>query len=280
MKVAFSTWCTDDYFEKAGLNKLLSSTTHFHPDVDHYVYDDEATKKVKEKWPWMWGRWMMASTCLDLSKTYDVVLHLDGDCIITAPLDEIIEGDYDVAGTRNNNDYGKAGMHPGITFGDIPMFGFLNAGLVASTKTEFWEDWNNINHEWDTAKSYGPTGGGENDSLNIIFHSGKYKGKILDPIGSDISYGVNNAWGGNTNWDSWSEMYVNNDRIYLDSPRGYPVMIKVLHVAGGTGIAPTMKQNHREHYNMKPEVLDYIDHITSHSPDHNSNKRPSKGYGL
>ena len=46
MTAAFSTWCTNDYFEKAGLNKLLSSTTHFHPDIDHFVYDDEATEAV------------------------------------------------------------------------------------------------------------------------------------------------------------------------------------------------------------------------------------------
>ena len=74
-------------------------------------------------------------------------------------------------------------------------------------------------------------------------------------------------------------MYVKNDRIYIDSPLGYPVMIKVLHVAGGTGIAPTFKQNHAEHYNMKQEVIDYIDHITNHGP-HKSNKKPTKGLGL
>ena len=42
---------------------------------------------------------------------------------------------------------------------------------------------------------------------------------------------------------------------------GYPVMIKVLHVAGGGNIAPTYKQNHAEHYNMKQEVLDYIEFL-------------------
>ena len=55
-------------------------------------------------------------------------------------------------------------------------------------------------------------------------------------------------------------------------------MIKVLHVAGGGNIAPTYKQNHAEHYNMKQEVLDYIDHITSHKiTDY---KKPKKGLGL
>ena len=96
-----------------------------------------------------------------------------------ALINEMMEGDYDVAGTRNNNDHGKAGMHPGITFWDIPMYGFLNAGLVASTKKEFWEEWNDINHKWDTEKSYGPTGGGENDSLNIL--------KTLFPAGTEVS---------------------------------------------------------------------------------------------
>lgn len=277
MKTAFSTWCTNDYFEKSGLNKLISSTSYFHPDIDHFVYDDIATAAIKKKMPWMWGRWMMASTCIDLASVYDLVVHLDGDCIITAPLDEILEGNYDVAGTRNNNDHGKAGMHPSITFGDIPVYGFLNAGLVASTRKEFWKDWNNLNHEWDSSESYGPTGGGENDSLNIIFHSGKYKSKILDPYGSNISYGVNNVWGTKTNWDSWSEIYVKNNRLYLDSPLGYPVMIKVLHVAGGGNIAPTYKQNHAQHYKMKSEALDFITEITSTT---GTPRQPVKGHGL
>ena len=33
-KVAISTWCTDDYVDLIGLDKLHNSIKHFHPEID------------------------------------------------------------------------------------------------------------------------------------------------------------------------------------------------------------------------------------------------------
>ena len=212
-KVAISTWCTDDYVDLIGLDKLHNSIKHFHPEIDHVVVDSKMTKEIENEIPWMKNIWMMAPTCLPLANDYDMVIHLDGDAVVTGPLDEMINSTAEVIGVRNNNSLNQAGAPYGITirhmepFGDgsdIPLQGFINAGMIAAQGKDFWEDWHDVNSQVADVTNkgfYNPGWGDENDTLNQIFHSDKYDSEVIDPTGSGVSYGLSNVWGtGNNHW--------------------------------------------------------------------------------
>ena len=282
-KIAVSTWVTDDYVDYIGLDELRNSFKYFHPDVDFFVFDTKATKETMEKDPWLNNVWMMPPSCLPFVEDYDMVVHIDGDCVVTGPMTELFESEEDVIGVRNNNSLDKASAHDfGITithlppFGNgqqIPIQGFINAGLIASNNKQFWYDWHELNREAkrikDEVNPYAHGIGDEQDTLNQIFHSGKYSTKIIDAMGTNVSYGISNHWGKNDNhWESWSEIYVKDDALYLDDPKtGVPMCLKVMHQAGGAAAA---KLN-REHGGLREwmktviaeEPLQYINKVTS-----------------
>ena len=285
-KVAISTWCTDDYVDLIGLDKLHNSIKYFHPEIDHVIVDSKMTREIEKEIPWMKNIWMMAPSCLPLADDYDMVIHLDGDAVVTGPLDEMINSTAEIIGVRNNNSLNQAGAHDGITirhmapFGngsDIPLQGFINAGMIAAQGKDFWEDWHDVNSQVADVTNkgyYNPGWGDENDTLNQIFHSDKYNSEVIDPIGSGVSYGLSNVWGtGDNHWESWSQIYVKDDRLYLNDMikegwnmvQGDPMCIKVLHQAGGS-IAAELNRSAGGFRNwmktvVSDEVKDYLEVI-------------------
>ena len=73
-KIVISTWCTDDYREYIGINELTKSIKYFHPEIDHHI--------ANQIWTAESGNWNAAKNCLDLSKDYDMVIHIDGDAVV------------------------------------------------------------------------------------------------------------------------------------------------------------------------------------------------------
>lgn len=282
-KILISTWCTDDYAELLGVEKLANSIKYFHPDVDHVIFNSEMTQNVYETYSWMKPIWMMAPTCLPFVEAYDMVIHLDADAVVTGPMNELFDSTADVLGVRNNNSFNKAGSHNGITinhiepFGNntqIPIQGFINAGLIAANRKEFWYEWHNLNQEAARIKTeVNPCAhgiGDENDTLNQLFHWDKYNSEIVDAIGTSVSYGISNCWGNdpNNHWESWSQIYVKDDRLYLDDPvTGESMCIKVLHQAGGS-IAAELNKSSGGFRNwlssvVSNEVNDYLNEVTN-----------------
>jgi len=282
-KILISTWCTDDYADFLSVQKLVNSVKYFHPNVDHVIFNTEMTEKAYAEYSWLSPVWMMPPTCIPFVDDYDMVVHLDADCVVTGPLDELFESEADVIGVRNNNSFHKAGSHNGITiahlqpFGDgtpLPVQKFINAGLVGVNRKEFWYDWLNLNKEAARIKrEVNPCAhglGDENDTLNQLFHWEKYNSQIIDPIGSNISYGLCNTWGNdpNNHWESWSQIYVKDDRLYIDDPTsGDPMWIKVMHRAGG-GLGSELNRRYGGLYNwletvVPNETFEYIKKITS-----------------
>ena len=239
------------------------------------------TNKAKEKEPWLNPVWMKPPCAFPFVDDYDMVVQIDGDCVITGPLTELFESDEDIIGVRNNNSLDKASSGNGITiqhlepFGDgsmIPIQGFINAGLVAANNKEFWEDWHDVNKQSAKIKAevnpYALGIGDEQDTLNQIFHSGEYTTKIVDARGTGVSYGLSNTWGTVTHWDSWKDLYVEDDCLCLDDPAdGAKMKVKVLHQAGGTAAAQLNKSSGglREWMKtvMSTEAVNYINKITS-----------------
>ena len=280
-KIAVTTWVTDDYVDYIGLNELKRSFKHFHPDVDFFVFDTKMTNEAKEKDPWLNNVWMMPPSCLPFVEDYDMVVHIDGDCVVTGPMTELFESEEDIIGVRNNNSLGKASCHTGITIMHIPPYGdgqyipvqnFINAGLIASNNKQFWHEWHDLNRQAkrfkDEVNPYAHGIGDEQDTLNQIFHSDRYTSKIIDAMGTGLSYGLCNTWGENSHWESWSQIYLKDEALYLDDPKtGDPMCIKVMHQAGGSLAADLNKKHGGLREWMKTviaeEPLQYIHKITS-----------------
>ena len=281
-KILVSTWCTDDYSELLGVEKLANSIKYFHPEVDHVIFDTKMTEQIHSEMPWMKPIWMMAATCLPFVEEYDMVVHLDADAVVTGPMTEFFESEEDIIGVRNNNSLDKASGHDfGITithlppFGNgqqIPIQGFINAGMIGANNKEFWVDWHDVNKQSAKIKTevnpYAHGIGDEQDTLNQIFHSGEYTTKIVDARGTGVSYGLSNTWGTVTHWDSWKDLYVEDDCLCLDDPAdGAKMKVKVLHQAGGSAAAQLNKSSGglREWMKtvMSTEAINYINKITS-----------------
>ena len=87
-------------------------------------------------------------------------------------------------------------------------------------------------------------------------------------MGSGVSYGLSNLWGtGDNHWESWSQIYVKDDRLWLDDPKtGEPMCIKVLHQAGGS-IAAELNKSAGGFRNwmlsvVSPDVREYLEVVT------------------
>jgi hypothetical protein len=279
-KIAVTTWVTDDYRDFIGVEELKNSFKYFHPDIDFFIFDTKLTNEAKEKDPWLNPVWMMPPSCLSYVEDYDMVVHIDGDCVVTGPLTELFESEEDLIGVRNNNSLNKASSHRGITIAHLPPFGdgtlipvqnFINAGLIASNNKQFWYDWHELNREAYRIKTevnscyHGL--GDEQDTLNQIFHSSRYTSKVIDAIGTGLSYGLCNTWGEETHWDSWNQLYVDNDCLYLDDPvDGARMKVKVLHQAGGS-LAGELNRKHGTFRNwlkqtLKGDVLNYVNKVS------------------
>lgn len=273
-KIAATTWCTDDYIDIIGLDSVLNSFHHFHPDIDFFVFDTKQTQAAIEKDPWLmrgsrYGPWMMSPSCMPYIEDYDMVIHIDADSTIVGPLTELFETDEDIVGVRNNNSMNMAGAHRGITIPIeggplIPVQKFLNAGLIASNNKNFWHDWHDMNREVEVTTGMSD----EQDTLNIIFHSKKYTTKILDSIGSGVSYGVSNQWGtGDNHWESWKHLYIKDGKLMINDPvTEDPIVVKILHQAGGSIADKINRENGGLRNWMKSvvsdEVKDYLNELT------------------
>jgi len=281
-RVAVSTWCSDDYREYIGIDELTNSIKYFHPEITHYV----TTGKED-----IGDIWMMAPTCLDVADDYDMVIHVDGDAVVVGDLSEMISSDADVIGTLNNNVLGHAGAHAGITTElmkydeenniytphgtTIPINAWLNAGVIAANKKQFWQSWHDLNASInEQLKSYNwkrlpAPFGDENDTLNVVFHSGKFSTYIVDALENNIHYNISNAWGkdSNNHWESWKELYMKGDKVFLNDPiSGVPKQVKVLHQAGGS-LGNKLNKQHGGFRNwlrqaVSQEVSEFIGHVS------------------
>jgi len=233
MKTAFITYVygDDQKIVSYGTFKMINSFYRYHPNIPLYVLTDkEINKEVQTVVP-MAREYFNPLLSRTIADEYDLVVHIDTDVIVTDRLDEILEGDYDVAVARNNADQGTAGCGPAHCLnGEVDVFKYANAGVVASTKKEFWDDWVKLNQ-----KDFNVRPMHEQDNLNIIINSGKYDVKWLDPVDKPLYYNIASAygdpkWGGqwDKHWESWERIELRDDKLWLDDK-----LIKMLHYAGG-----------------------------------------------
>jgi len=214
------------YFSmKNDAHQLARSWKYFHPDIPIVIYDDEYSYKVLKEY----GIWTYAPIAKSLVNDYDMVIHLDADSIVTSRLDDILVGDFDVAGAKNNNYLNMAGaVNPGYTYGDIPLEKYLNVGVFAvngDKGKQFLDDWIELNKNPEVNNA----SFAENGTFNMIFYNGKYKTKILDEDSNPYYYGVSSAWGFEVgkNWQSWKQIRLEDNKLFLRHKQ-----IKLIHKAG------------------------------------------------
>jgi hypothetical protein len=172
MKTVFYTIVSDNYYYPTGTDKFINSFKRFHPDIDLVVFrQDFIDQEFKSKGiNFFTAKPTFAKL---LTPHYDLVVNIDADHIVLARLDEILKGDYDVAAPWNLNDYEN--RHFTTEDGkEITDEMFIQGGLVASTRKDFWDEYEARNQD---AYKYLCA---ENDILNVIWYEGKYKTKILD----------------------------------------------------------------------------------------------------
>jgi hypothetical protein len=235
LKVAAFT-IADDKFTHRLANRTKNSFKHYHPDVEFLTYDvaDEekilGERRVAGSIPEPFAlRPRLASKLLD---DYDIVIYLDADTVVTAPLDEFMEGDYDVAGSLN--------------ISDDESNDFMNAGVCSVRSKQFCDEW--------TEAVYRPNAGNSNQpSFNKLAHSDRYRLKIVDK--KDVYYNERSR-------QYWKDIEVKDFKLYANGRQ-----IKVLHWAGGI---PRMEAK-LSSADFNDEVRKFLDNITM-TTDFTANK--------
>lgn len=274
MKIIFVTNCDSWLWKKFGRNKLVNSFKYFHPDLDIVTYNENDTNRIMLENVGFDRISYMPIIMKEVKKIYnaDIVCHLDSDSIVLGKLDEILENDYEIVGCRNDGDHatGDESQNRPHPIKNLPRELYMSCGCIATSSDEFLDDWYNLNKEiikkYGSLHPYIPMG--EQGSYNILFHSGKYKTKILDPKGGNLFYGASanidklgktspehiiKEWGFD-NWQSWKEIYYENNKFLL-----YGKECKLIHMAGG-GKAKTAVKLSFDMFN--PNIIDKLKEIT------------------
>lgn len=250
MNVAFCTHVSDDWFYTIGADKLLKSAKHFHPDIPFYVFNSAQIQNIFDMHSNFNWTTIHPAISIQLIDEYDMVVHFDADCMITGKLNELLDQDnlnYDIIGVRNNNDYKRAGKDPAI-FEGYKWDTYLNCGLVGVTSKSFLEKWIEYNLSFGNNMPFQ-----EQSILNRMVHEEDWTYKILDPIDSNVYYGISNVWGTTTHWDSWKDIQIINDELVLQDK-----IVKILHHAGGSvkhKLQPRMFNDETIRYFNKIQVM-------------------------
>lgn len=163
-RVVVYTIVDDNYYIPAGAPKFINSFKKFHPDIDLFVFRQDMIDSVFKKHG---CNFFTAKPYFGriLAPHYDLVVNMDCDQVVMGRMDAVLEQDYDFGAPTNLNDYEN--RHFTSIDGNTTVTDdmFLQAGLVASRKMEFWDywvDWNKEAHKYLCA---------ENDTLNLMAYS-------------------------------------------------------------------------------------------------------------
>jgi len=230
--IIFTTFVTDNEWREKCAVPLENSLRYFHPEIPFKTFSLDA---LRELYPSISIGNAKAFIGKTLSEQFSLVVILDSDSIITAPLEEVLANDYEVAGVRNRSDHGSVHMETALDLfqvvGSVDKAHYLNAGLVACRAKKFFDDWAELNktiHRFDL----------DQGTLNIAAYTKGYKTKMLDPPEAPYYYGVANSFGDKTAWDSWRTIRLEDNRLFMKNKDGQKKQVKILHRAGSGRTAP------------------------------------------
>lgn len=239
MKAVFYTIISDSHYHGCRTDDFIRSFKKFHPDVDLVVFGQSEINRLFSRNPNLNFYNAKASFAKELYNDYDLVVNIDADHIILGRLDEILDGDYDVAAPANYNCWLNSGIKVS-TFTNIhnnikedvlvPFEKYLQGGLVASTSKQFWDA-----YEHASLKVAHLLGHKENDVLNLLTLLLPYKFKILD---GDFVYTspTFKSYYNCASLNREKQMKVEEDKITLDGKQ-----VKCYHFARGGIQKPAYK---------------------------------------
>lgn len=248
MKTVFFTIISDSHYHGCRTDDFIKSFKKSHPDIDLVVFGQSEIDKMFTSRPELNFYNSKASFAKKLYNDYDLVVNIDADHLIFSRLDEILEGDYDVAAPSNYNVYANSLLHtltvcagqvvpPSVLSSNntdvvlVPEDKYLQGGLIASTSKLFWDQYENACIKYSHF-----FGHYENDVLNIVSHMLPYKLKVLEGafVFTDPNF---TCYYGCSSLGRENQVVVNNNRLELD---GKP--FKAYHFARGGSIKPEVAE--------------------------------------
>lgn len=181
-----------------------------------------------------------------LIDSYETVIKIDADSIITAPINEAWEGDHDVKVVLNSNPR-EVKQYPVSVLDLHPVQQYVNCGFVAMRSKEFVEHWLQLCmsphfHSYQFR---------EQDLLNILVHYGNYNCELLD--------NGTGFWGLSSK-GYWTDIQLKDDQLVLPANTEWnksDKIIRVIHWAGGN--TPN-KMN--VHVRFQEDVAKWLNNLT------------------
>lgn len=194
-KVVFYTYVSDEYYEGIGTPLLINSFRRFHPDIELAVFRQEIIDKIFAENNLYFDNAKPTFAKL-LTGSYDLVVSIDADTIITGRLIEVLKDDYEIGSITQLCDI------TGASIENVTAEMYVQAGLVSSRNRRFWDIWEEANK--DTEKYIYR----EQDILNLVWHNdpevSQMKRKIFDK--DKNYYGVKSL-------GREKEFYLENDKL-------------------------------------------------------------------
>lgn len=235
MKTCFYTIVDDKYYYQVGTHKMINSFKRFHPDIDLVVFRQDMIDYIFNKHGLNFYNCKPTFAKL-LTDQYDRIINIDADYVITGRMTEILDTDWEVGGAWNYNDYENTSVE------NVDEKMFIQAGMVGSTKKEFWDVWERENKKAMKYKCK------ENDILSLIWYN--------DPVVSKMKrliWDKDKGYLGCKSLGREKEMEMDGDKLML---RGEEV--KAYHHAKGA-VFPKLDFDKMP---FRLEVKEYLKFIT------------------
>lgn len=234
-------WSIADSRNLKYFDYLKNSFLKFHPNEELILFGDEEIQLAND--PLLFYRAAPYFTKKLMESGYDWVCKLDCDQIITASLNHIWEGGFDVAVVQNSNP--REMKNYLVTVWDIDPLSYINCGLVVMKNKRF------VDHWWRlcTSPHFDHYQMREQDLLNIMVFYGEYAVKFLDRF---------DKWHGLISKGYWAQIELRDNKLILPKNEEWPTdsdkEIICLHYAQGNTPNKWGDINIR----FQPEVAKYL----------------------
>jgi hypothetical protein len=236
MKTVFFTIVSDDYYYPVGAHILVNSFRKFMPDIPLIVFRQDVIDKVFQE---KGINFYMAKPTFAklLVGRYDRIINIDADTVICGRLSEVLDTDWEVGGVWNYNKYENA------SFENITEEMYVQAGMVGSTRPDFWDTWESANKD---AMKYLRQ---ENDILNKIW----YNDPKISSIQKKLIWDKDKNYLGCKSLGQEGQMYIEGNELMLNKEK-----VKAYHWAKGARL-PKMQYHNGM---FRPEVAEWLTKVS------------------
>ena len=197
----FYTFVSDNFYDGIGTPKLINSFKKFHPDIELMVYRQDMVNKVFKEKGLNFDNAKPTFAKL-LTDSYDLVVNIDADTIITGRLEEVLKDDYEVGSVLNLNNWCHAAIE------NVTPEMYVQAGLVASRNKRFWDKWEEANKDAMKYHFY------ENDVLNLVWYNDPEVSKMRRKI-----FDIEKDYYGTKSIGREKEFYIEGDKLMCRNER-------------------------------------------------------------